>query len=115
MARPRRYAVRVNPFVTPADRKKVTAALYKRFKGMGDGTIIGGKHKIMLATEGYRTLVLEDAPDDEIIRLARKHGLLHDKPRSNPRKRTVERHSERARENRDAGGGGDFFSRLLRD
>lgn len=81
----RRYAIRVNPFIKPSDRKKVLMALYKKFKTIGDGAIRGGKHVVMLATEGYRTIALEDQPDDEIIRLARKYGILKPLARENPR------------------------------
>jgi len=80
------YAVRVNPFIQPADRKKVLMALFKRFKSMGDGRVVAGKHLVMLATEGYKTVTLEDLSDDEIIRLAHKHRILHSAAaeRSNP-------------------------------
>jgi len=86
------YATRVNPFVSPADRKKVLMALFKKFKSMGDGKVIsGGKHNVMLATEGYRTVTLETLPDDEILRLARKHGILRSagETRENPAGRSV--------------------------
>lgn len=60
---------------SPADRKKKIAEIFKRFKGMGDGMVSGGEHKIMLAAEGYETVVLEDAPDEEIDRLHNKYIL----------------------------------------
>lgn len=60
---------------SPADRKKKIAAIFKRFKGVGDGMVSGGKHKIMLAAEDYETVVLEDATDEEIDRLYNKYIL----------------------------------------
>lgn len=59
----------------PADRKKKVAEIFKRFKGIGDGMVRGGKHKILIAVEGHNTVVLEDASDEEIDRIHAKYIL----------------------------------------
>lgn len=59
--------------LSPADRKKMVMETFKRFKGMGDGAVKGGKHEIFLAAEGYETRVLEDADDAELTRLHDKY------------------------------------------
>jgi hypothetical protein len=61
--------------MSPPDRKKKVMDIFKRFKSLGDGLVTGGKHKIMLAAEGYETVVLEDAPDEEIDRIHNKYIL----------------------------------------
>lgn len=70
-----RVADAVMASMSPADRKKKVMEIFKRFKGMGDGLIRGGKHQIMLAAEGYETVVLEDASDEELNRLHNKYIL----------------------------------------
>lgn len=60
---------------SPADRKKKIMAIFKRFKGVGDGMVSGGKHKIMIAPEDHEIVVLEDASDEEIDRIYNKYIL----------------------------------------
>lgn len=61
--------------LSPADRKKMVMETFKRFKGMGDGALKGGKHQIFLAAEGYETVTLEDASDAELSRIHSKYIL----------------------------------------
>lgn len=82
---------RKNPllFVTPADRKKTLMAVYKRFTRVGDGSIRGGKHRVMHATpSGFHTYVLEDTTDAELHALATKVGVL---TRGNPSTQQLDR------------------------
>lgn len=68
-----RVARSVTASMSPSERKKMVMDLFKRFKGMGDGAVKGGKHEIFLAAEGYETRVLEDADDAELTRLHDKY------------------------------------------
>lgn len=63
--------------MSPSERKKMVMDLYKRFKGQGDASIKGGKHQIMLATEDYATVVLEDADDAELNRIYTKYDVAN--------------------------------------
>lgn len=72
-----RVARSVTASMSPPERKKMVLDIYKRFKGMGDGNIQGGKHQIMLATEGYATVVLEDVDDAELNRIYTKYDVAN--------------------------------------
>lgn len=63
--------------MSPSERKKMVMDLFKRFKGMGDASIKGGKHQVMLATEDYSTVVLEDADDAELNRIFTKYDVAN--------------------------------------
>lgn len=72
-----RVARSVTASMSPSERKKMVMDLYKRFKGQGDASIKGGKHQIMLATEDYATVVLEDADDAELNRIYTKYDVAN--------------------------------------
>jgi hypothetical protein len=67
----------VTASMSPAERKKMVMDIYKRFKGQGDSSIKGGKHQVMLAAEGYATVVLEDADDAELNRIYTKYDVAN--------------------------------------
>jgi hypothetical protein len=71
----RRVARPVSAGLAPAARKKMVMDIFKRFKDMGDGLLRGGKHQVMLAAEGYNTVVLEDADDAELTRIYTKYQI----------------------------------------
>ena len=68
-------APQVSEGLDPKARKKLVMGIYKRFKGQGDSSIKGGKHVVMLAVDGYKTVVLEDLSDDELQGLYTKYGV----------------------------------------
>ena len=73
-------------FATPKDRKKVLMAVYKRFARIGDGSIRGGKHRVLhAATDGFHTYVLEDMTDADLHTLATRIYVINPMAkRSNP-------------------------------
>ena len=70
-----RVARSVTAGMSPSERKKMVMDIFKRFKGQGDASIKGGKHQVMLAAEGYATVVLEDADDAELDRIYTKYDV----------------------------------------
>jgi hypothetical protein len=65
-----------NMKVTPQIRKKVFAAVWKKYKSIGDGLLLGGKHVIMDAPDGYHRYTMEDMTDAELITFARWKKIL---------------------------------------
>jgi hypothetical protein len=60
----------------PAMRKKVLMAIWKKYKQMGDGMMLGGKRKVMDAADGYATYLLEDMSDGELLAFGRWKGII---------------------------------------
>jgi len=67
--------------MTPENRKKIFAAVWKKYKSMGDGRITGGKHLVFDAAGSAvvprnTTKALEDMTDDQLVSFAREKGIL---------------------------------------
>jgi hypothetical protein len=70
---PTHKTVKLNPQM----RQKLLLAVFKKYKGMGDGSLNKErKHEIMDAGDGYQRYVLEDMTDGELLTFGRWKGII---------------------------------------
>jgi hypothetical protein len=68
--------IRKHSVIVEADIKmKIIRAIFKAFKRSGDAKKISGRYKVMDASKGYETYILDNMSIDDLRALAKEKGI----------------------------------------